>query len=199
MQQFALPTILAGQLILIAEDEPLIAFDVEDTICSAGAEVLVAANIEQAVVASARPDITAAVLDFWLGPHTVEPVCARFDLVGVPYIFTTGDGQFPEGRWDYVPILVKPFDATRLISTLTDVLVNGECRPNNLPFDLLFTHRCLARAEERLKRQSALISRLARTGADTFAAQALLNVMSRSVELTRDHHRVLARKQWMRH
>ena len=113
------PTLLQGQLVLLAEDEPLIAFDMEEILRMAGADVLVAPDFDSAMLASGRSNVTVAVLDYRLGQQTIEPVCIRLDTRRLPYVITTGDGAMPivGGK-----ALLKPVEASLLIAALMQVL-----------------------------------------------------------------------------
>ena len=58
---------LKGALILVVEDEPLIAFDICASLEDAGARVLQAAKVETALAAIDAHACSAAVVDYWLG------------------------------------------------------------------------------------------------------------------------------------
>lgn len=91
---------LAGRLILILEDEPLIGAHVADTLEDAGARVLGplrSAPDALAAIEMARDDalagagwIDAAVLDVNLGDHDGQPVARRLSALGVPFVLHTG-------------------------------------------------------------------------------------------------------------
>ena len=57
---------LDGALILVVEDEPLIALDISSSLRDAGAQVVQAANVESALAAIDRHRCSAAVVDYWL-------------------------------------------------------------------------------------------------------------------------------------
>ena len=99
--------LLKGHLVLLAEDEPLIAFDTEEVLRSVGADVLVAPDLDTAMSATGKAEVTAAVLDYRLAKQTIELVCARLKSRRVPYVITTGDDGMPDmgGK-----TLLKPVD-----------------------------------------------------------------------------------------
>ena len=68
---------LTGRLILIAEDEPLIALDVKQTFEEEGAQVIVARTLNDALHEVEHPALSAAVLDYALGGSDSSEVCAR--------------------------------------------------------------------------------------------------------------------------
>src|SRR4051794_23983521 len=105
---------LAGARVLVAEDEALIAFDLETTLREQGRVVLgpaATAADTLGVLARERPD--AALLDVELldGPATaVAEACAAR---GVPFALVTGydTGAITEPALSAAPRLGKPLDA----------------------------------------------------------------------------------------
>ncbi|WCS24543.1 response regulator [Methylobacterium sp. NMS14P] len=116
---------LSGCRVLVVEDEYLIASEVKRWLRSAGAEVIgPVPRVELALdlIAETQPD--AAVLDVNLGDgNTVYPVADRLGVLGVPYLFATGDvrvsGAAAETRR---PILEKPFVAAELVRAVTKLV-----------------------------------------------------------------------------
>lgn len=118
---------LRGLRILVAEDEALIACDLEMTLRDLGCEVLPpAASIVQALqlLEAERPD--AALLDLSLLDGLALPIAKALTIAGVPFAITTG--------WDIrliespvlvgVPFLLKPYQPHALRATLVR-LVEG--------------------------------------------------------------------------
>ena len=66
---------LAGRFILLIEDEPLIALDVERVLRSAGAKILAAGYLESALYTTEHPAISAAVVDLRLGDSNSMSLC----------------------------------------------------------------------------------------------------------------------------
>jgi DNA-binding response OmpR family regulator len=58
---------LAGRSILIVEDEPLIALDIQRGFEAAGARVMTMRSLQTALAAVEDPDLSAAILDHALG------------------------------------------------------------------------------------------------------------------------------------
>ena len=82
---------LHGRTILIVEDEPFIALDMEATLSSAGAQVISVLPLEEAFEAAQNADISAAVLDVNLGDEgDCAPLCEVLARRQVPFIFHTG-------------------------------------------------------------------------------------------------------------
>ena len=67
---------LLGRSVLIVEDEPLIALDLHDTLHKAGASILAAITIKEALELIARAQICAAIVDVSLGGHDCSSLCA---------------------------------------------------------------------------------------------------------------------------
>lgn len=77
---------LAGQVILVVEDEFLIALDLRMALESAGATVVYAQS-RDAVQAAEDPAITAAVLDARPGSSDYRPVARRLRARNIPFLF----------------------------------------------------------------------------------------------------------------
>ncbi|WP_137179318.1 HWE histidine kinase domain-containing protein [Roseomonas sp. AR75] len=90
---------LDGRRILVVEDEPLVAMDVEQTLRDLGAAVIgpagTVAEALRLVEQAGMPD--AAVLDVNLGGQAAFPVADLLVRRGVPVLFATGYGELPEG------------------------------------------------------------------------------------------------------
>lgn len=132
---------LVGRLILLLEDEPLIGADVAGTLEDAGARVLgplrsapdALAAIEAAHggTSAGEGPIDAAVLDVNLGDHDGEPVAARLEALGVPFVLHSGE-IVPRGapitRFD-APIVLKPCHGHEIVAALLGKGSRGDlCR-----------------------------------------------------------------------
>jgi DNA-binding response OmpR family regulator len=111
---------LAGLRILVVEDEPVVAWDLADTLQRHGCEVVGPAyDLEQAEELSRKNALSGAVLDVNLGGDKVFPVADVLAAGEVPYCFVTGYG--PAGlRPDDLdrPILQKPVDPEQVVRTI---------------------------------------------------------------------------------
>lgn len=86
--------------ILIVEDEPLIAFEMEQTLTDAGFEIAgVAARVEEALALIESGALDAAVLDANLNRVSAAPIAIALTARGVPFVVTTGytPEQLPDG------------------------------------------------------------------------------------------------------
>jgi CheY-like chemotaxis protein len=112
--------LLAGLTVLIAEDEPLIAMELEDLLTDHGATCLgPVGSISSALTLIAARPFDVALLDVNLRGERIDPVADCLATLGTPFLFTTGHGG------DGLPIahrhrlvIAKPFSASALVSAL---------------------------------------------------------------------------------
>src|SRR6202022_3422182 len=79
--------------VLIVEDDPIIALDLEDTILGFGVKtVRTAASVARALrmIADRPPDF--ALLDVGLFSEKTFAIAERLDALKIPYVFVTGYG-----------------------------------------------------------------------------------------------------------
>ncbi|WP_230374123.1 response regulator [Pontivivens ytuae] len=116
---------LAGRTILIAEDEALMALDLEITLAEAGALILgpVAQVGEGLSLAKAQDNLpSAALLDVNLCGEEVYPLAEWLAERGVPLVFHTGHASPAAiaARFDAAAIFAKPADMQALLAALVD-------------------------------------------------------------------------------
>ena len=117
---------LTGQSILVVEDEPLIALEVAVLLESAGAKVLSARTLADAVGLIGQPGLSAAILDYGLGTEKVSIVCGHLADGHVPFMFYTGYGDLQES-FPQAVVVQKPASADTLLTALaTLVMTPGE-------------------------------------------------------------------------
>ena len=68
---------LSGRRVLVVEDEPLIAMDIEQALETAGASVVIAATLDEALRLTEHDGLSAAILDLVLGVSDGGALCAR--------------------------------------------------------------------------------------------------------------------------
>lgn len=105
---------MGGDRILIAEDESLIAMQLEDVLRDLGFEVVGPVSSVKDVLAcvEGEADLSGALLDVNLRGEAVLGVLPRLKERGLPFIITSGydaASLFPPEFRD-VPRVVKPFD-----------------------------------------------------------------------------------------
>ncbi len=111
---------LQGTRIIVVEDEPLIALDMESILIAAGCEVAGAAGtLEKAKALVARAEFDAALLDVNLGGDSVGELAAALIQRNVPFAFVTGYGReaLPEGFQDMVAVR-KPAGQKELLAVV---------------------------------------------------------------------------------
>jgi DNA-binding response OmpR family regulator len=111
--------VLAGQRILLVEDEPLVAWTLARALRSFGCEVVGPAyDLTQAELLSREP-LDGAVLDVNLGDNKVFPVADILAEREIPFCFVTGYGVagLRPGDLDR-PVLQKPVDPELIGQTL---------------------------------------------------------------------------------
>jgi CheY-like chemotaxis protein len=105
------PQPLHGASVLIAEDDALVALDVERALRRAGAEIAgLATTLQTALALAKSAPLTCAVLDINLGFDLVFPAAQVLRDRGIGFIFHTGidDPGSLERDWPGVPVLSKP-------------------------------------------------------------------------------------------
>ena len=101
---------LGDRLMLILEDEPIIAFDLEDALLAEGAEVTVAATNDQALASIVEKDFGGAILDVNLHGETSYIVAHALRDKGIPFVFATGYGDAAHpAELAHVPTVTKPY------------------------------------------------------------------------------------------
>ena len=118
---------LAGRRVMLAEDELLVAMEMDETLRGLGCEVLgPAATVEEAVrlTQNEAGRIDAAVLDVNLAGRPSFPVADLLAGRGVPVVFATGYGDLPDGRTSggSSALLRKPLRRGELEAVLSQML-----------------------------------------------------------------------------
>jgi DNA-binding response OmpR family regulator len=81
---------LSGRLILIAEDEPLIALEIMQAFEEEGARVIMARTLSQGLLAVEDPALTAAILDHALSDGDTSEICKRMKEREIPFVTYSG-------------------------------------------------------------------------------------------------------------
>lgn len=116
------PDSAAPPLVLVVEDEAMIAMLLDDTIQEAGMRVLGPfANVSTALAAveAQAAALSAAVLDVSLQGEMVWPVAAALAAAGVPCLLASGYTALPDGlAAPPFALLRKPYDPAELVLAL---------------------------------------------------------------------------------
>ena len=127
--------------ILILEDEPIIAFTLEDILLTIGCtHVTVAMNLAEAGTIAKGQDFDAAILDVNIQGKESYPVADELARLEVPYIFATGYGDLAHpDRHRNVPTLTKPYSVQDVADALARMCgpgqtdQDGRFSPDGLP------------------------------------------------------------------
>jgi DNA-binding response OmpR family regulator len=113
---------LDGHTVLLVEDEPFILEDVKTALKEAGARVIPAQSVKQALNVLDVEAITASVLDFKLKGGTADDLCHQLTERKIPFVIYSGYTNV-EGECSRWKIIQKPADPRELVSSVLGVLV----------------------------------------------------------------------------
>ena len=108
---------LAGRLILIAEDETLIAMDIKNTFRDAGARIRISSTVEDALVVAEDPDLAAAVVNHVLHDGESSRLCERLKQRAIPFVLFSGFTNV-EGACRTGVLVHKPTTSPILLATV---------------------------------------------------------------------------------
>ena len=111
-------TSLAGCSILICEDEPLIALRIADAFTNAGARVLTARSLADALIAIEAEVPSAVFLDHALSDGESSQLCKRLKERNIPYVLHSGYGKLDGACSDAVHA-PKPANPDVLVTTIS--------------------------------------------------------------------------------
>jgi DNA-binding NarL/FixJ family response regulator len=111
---------LKGKRIIVIEDEPLVAMELETLLADAGCELAGSVgNLEDGKTLCAQADCDAALLDANIRGRPVDELARTLTARNIPFAFVTGYGRdaLPRGFQNAV-ILKKPFQGDDLLAAL---------------------------------------------------------------------------------
>ena len=112
---------LTGRVILVVEDEPLIALDLKMTLQGAGARII-CVSTRDAAQAAEQPDISAAVLDAHPGSNEHRSIARRLKRRGVPFLFYATHQPEDVTTVRGSPIVLKPSRPEEIVAALAALL-----------------------------------------------------------------------------
>ena len=124
MTASAAPPEVGGWRILIVEDEPTLAYVLEETLIDAGFAIAGVADRLEAALAIVETDACdAAILDTNLSGVSAAPIAQALTFLGVPFLVLTGYAlnQLP-GAFAGALHVQKPCRPERLIAALRGIL-----------------------------------------------------------------------------
>jgi CheY-like chemotaxis protein len=115
---------LAGRTILVVEDEPLLALEVQSAFSAAGASIMSAGDSSEALRMLGSSDLSAAVVDINLGRgDDCSAVCDRLLDRRIPFVFYTGDVRADILlKWPGAPLLTKLAAKERVVGVVAGLL-----------------------------------------------------------------------------
>ncbi|QUD90881.1 response regulator [Phenylobacterium montanum] len=120
---------LQGLRLMVVEDEPMAALEIQDMLGAFGCQIVgVASNLHKGLAIACNEGLAldGAVLDINLGGEQVYPVAERLKARGVPFIFSTGYGRAGQApSFAHIPTLNKPYGPEDLEEMLVQVFVSS--------------------------------------------------------------------------
>ena len=98
---------LAGCIILVVENEPVIALELRQLFEAEGAEVHIGPTPTDALFLIHKTSFSAAVLDFGLINDDTAPLCRTLRTCSVPFMYYTGFDDLDEKALG-APVVTKP-------------------------------------------------------------------------------------------
>lgn len=112
-------TVLGGVRVLIVEDEPLIALDVEQVCLEHGAA---STHIAQSIAEVDGIDLSQfdiAILDRSVGIDTSHGVARRLQQSATPFVFSSGfQDDVERAEFPAAPFLSKPYSTAQLVEAM---------------------------------------------------------------------------------
>lgn len=119
---------LDGRAVLIVEDEIVILMDLQMTFQAAGARVITASRLDQALELSDTDGLQAAVIDFALGTQDGGAVCRHLIALGVPFVFYSGQDRRTLSSWPDAPFISKPAPPNEVVDAVASIIGASQTR-----------------------------------------------------------------------
>ncbi|WP_300973605.1 response regulator [Sphingomonas sp. LHG3406-1] len=109
--------------ILLVEDEPLIAFALEDLVLELGYHVVGPAyRLDEALDLARTAPFDAAILDVNLNEQQSFPIAALLKERGIPFLFATGYAEGNLSGLGNAAVIAKPYGRDQLARALAAIL-----------------------------------------------------------------------------
>ena len=126
--------LFSRKLVLLVEDEPLIALNVEHHLRNAGARVITAAHLDTALSMTGHPDLSGAVIDLCLGAESATPIFQRLTDRNLPFVVHTGYATDALQRdWPSIPFIQKPASLDEITDALAQCLLTAHLLASDDP------------------------------------------------------------------
>jgi DNA-binding response OmpR family regulator len=117
--------VLNGALVLVVEDDFVIAMELESILVDAGAEVAgPCRSVKDALALAGDHGLAAAILDVRIGRETIAPVAKELVRRAIPFVFYTGqaDTDLIRTEWPGCKIVHKPAHPRSIVSAIASLL-----------------------------------------------------------------------------
>jgi DNA-binding NtrC family response regulator len=132
--------LFSRKLVLLVEDEPLIALNVEHHLRKAGARVITAGYLDSALSMTEHPDLSGAVIDLCLGAESATPIFQRLTDRNLPFVVHTGYATDALQRdWPSIPFIQKPASLDEITDALAQCLLTAHLLASGGTHDPLTT------------------------------------------------------------
>ena len=109
--------------ILIVEDDPMLALDLEELIVDAGFKIAVAGKLEKTLALIESGGFDAAIVDANLAGVSASPLASAMTARGLPFIVLSGySTEQLQGAFPGALFLQKPCRPAQLIQALNTIL-----------------------------------------------------------------------------
>lgn len=115
---------LPGKRVLVVEDNPVLAFDIDAMLSDLGAEVVgPALDLDTGLQLAREQPIDGAVLDIDLGGRFVWPLAAELQHHSVPFVFVSAEcgGELPR-QFAAAACLAKPASGVAIASSIASAI-----------------------------------------------------------------------------
>jgi len=114
---------LKGKRILVLEDEPGLAENLQIMLTDLGCDLVgVVGTIDAALALALSSSIDAAVLDININGQDCITIAKALQARGIPFLLATGHAPARAAKFGEAPILLKPYLQDELASSLRDLL-----------------------------------------------------------------------------
>jgi DNA-binding NtrC family response regulator len=132
--------LFSRKLVLLVEDEPLIALDIEHRLRSEGLRVITAGHLDAALYMAEHPDLSGAVVDLCLGEESATPIFRRLTHRNLPFVMHTGYATEALAReWPAATIIQKPASLNEITDALARSFLSAHLHPSRSTRDPLTT------------------------------------------------------------
>ena len=126
--------LFSRKLVLLVEDEPLIALDIEHRLRSEGVRVITAGHLDAALYMAEHPDLSSAVVDLCLGEESATPIFRRLAHRNLPFVVYTGYATEALAReWPSATIIQKPASLDIIADALAVLCRHRTCCLPTMP------------------------------------------------------------------